>query len=335
MMRGLMTLTALSFVLHAPGPAMAGQSAAADQAPAAKVAPSTQVTPSAQGNPDEALIRSDVRRVLLDVSVHDPKGGFVKGLTKDDFRVFDDGKQQEIRDFAAGDIPVTVGLIVDESLSMRPKRAEVLTAALSFIHESNPADEMFVLNFNETVRHGLPDTELFSGNISELRNALFAGQPQGRTALYDAIVAGLKQLDMGRQAKKALVLISDGGDNVSTHHLADVMKLTEETSATIYTIGIFDPSDPDKNPDLLKKLAHISGGVSFFPDEQQDLIPICEKIAREIRNRYTLTYVPPDSDKQQVHHVRVEVTGPDSSKLDARTRTTYLYVPETQEALAK
>jgi len=319
-MRGLLLVAACwLFVSPRAGiPAQLGEPAGKVQSPPA--------------DSSETLIRSDVRRVLLDVSVHDPKGGFVKGLTRDAFHVSEDGKPEKILDFAAGDIPVTIGLIVDESLSMRPKRAEVLTAAFSFIHESNPADEMFVLNFNETVRHGLPDNELFSGNVNELRNALFSGKPEGRTALYDAIVAGLKQLDMGRQAKKAIVLISDGGDNVSTHHLADVIKLSEETSATIYTVGIFDEDDPDKNPDLLRKLARISGGVAYFPQDEKDLIPICEKIAQEIRNRYTLTYVPAETNKEQVRRIRVDVSAPNYGKLDARTRTTYLYIPDNQEA---
>jgi Ca-activated chloride channel family protein len=213
---------------------------------------------------------------------------------------------------------------------MRPKRAEVLTAAMAFIHESNPADEMFVLNFNETVRHGLPDTELFSGNINELRNALFAGQPEGRTALYDAVVDGLHQLDMGRQAKKTLVLISDGGDNVSKHHLADVIKLAEETSATIYTVGIFDEDDHDKNPDILNKLAHISGGVAYYPGDADNIIPTCERIARDIRNRYTLSYVPAPGPKQ-LRHIKVDVRGDSGAKLTARTRTVYLYLPDDSQ----
>src|SRR5579884_2821698 len=274
--------TALALLAQSPEAPASGadnkpETSASTTPPAAPQPASEQ-----QAYDSDTLIRSDVRRVLLDVSVRDPKGGYVSGLQKDNFHVFEDGKPQQIVEFAAGDIPVTVGLLIDESLSMRPKRAEVLTAAMSFIHESNPADEMFVLNFNETVRHGLPDTELFSGNISELRNALFAGQPEGRTALYDAVVDGLKQLEMGRQAKKTLVLISDGGDNISTHRMPDVIKMAEETSATIYTVGIFDEDDRDKNPDILTKLAKISGGVAYFPEKIDDVIPICEKIAKEI-----------------------------------------------------
>src|SRR5579884_690945 len=319
--------TALALLAQSPEAPASGadnkpETSASTTPPAAPQPASEQ-----QAYDSDTLIRSDVRRVLLDVSVRDPKGGYVSGLQKENFHVFENGRPQEIVEFGAGDIPVTVGLLIDESLSMRPKRAEVLTAAMSFIHESNPADEMFVLNFNETVRHGLPDTELFSGNINELRNALFAGQPEGRTALYDAIVTGLKQLDMGRQAKKTLVLISDGGDNISKHKLPDVVQLAEKTSATIYTVGIFDEDDHDKNPEVLNKLAHISGGVAYYPEVVANIIPTCERIARDIRNRYTLSYIP-SPGRKELRHIKVDVRGNGGVKLSARTRTSYLYLPD-------
>jgi Ca-activated chloride channel family protein len=157
------------------------------------------------GEKEEFTIRSDVRLVLLDVSVKDEKGAFVSGLTKDNFTIYEDGKPQPITQFANQDIPVTVGLVVDESGSMRPKRAETLTAALTFIQASNPQDEVFVINFNDKVYHGLPDTLLFSDDVHKLREALWATKPEGRTALYDAIFASLHQLDMGRRSKKTLV----------------------------------------------------------------------------------------------------------------------------------
>ena len=198
------------------------------------------LTEPANTQEKEFTISTTSRLVLLDVSVKDTAGGFVAGLTKDNFRIMEDGKPQTISQFADADIPVTIGLVVDESGSMRPKRPEVITAALSFISASNPQDEMFVLNFNEKVHRGLPDTVMFSDNIQQLRAALSSGIPQGRTALYDAIVEGLKQLEMGRRDKKTLIVISDGGDNVSTATLKDVVKLVEESVATVYTIGVFD-----------------------------------------------------------------------------------------------
>jgi VWFA-related protein len=185
---------------------------------------STPAKAAAGSQEKEYTIKTTSRLVLLDVSVKDPKGGYVSGLAKDNFHVLEDGKPQEISQFANSDIPVSIGILVDESGSMRPKKPEIITAALSFISASNPKDEIFVINFNEKVRRGLPDTELFSDNIQELRSALWSGIPEGRTALYDAVVAGLKQLEMGRRDKKSLVLISDGGDNVSTANEKDAMK---------------------------------------------------------------------------------------------------------------
>jgi Ca-activated chloride channel family protein len=183
------------------------------------------------------------------------------------------------------------------------------------------------------VRHGLPDNVLFSDDMTMLRKALMAGVPAGRTALYDGIVTALRQLDMGRQAKKTIVLISDGGDNVSKHKLADALRLTEETSATIYTIGIFDQDDPDRNPGLLKKLAEISGGSAYFPSQLTEVVPICQGIAKDIRNRYMLSYTPhAQGVKERLRHVSVQVSAPGHARLIARTRTSYLYTPETEAA---
>ena len=147
-----------------------------------------------QEEPDYT-IRSDVRLVLLDVSVKDRKGGAVSGLSKDNFKVFEDGRPQTIQVFAHEDVPVTVGILVDESFSMRPKRESVLAAAQTFIEESNPRDELFVLNFNDQVTRGLPAPLLFSGDPQQLSKALHRGVPEGKTALNDAVVAGLKQLE--------------------------------------------------------------------------------------------------------------------------------------------
>src|SRR4029077_16697831 len=137
------------------------------------------------------------------------------------------------------DIPVTVGLVVDESGSMRPKRQHVITASLQFVEASNPHDEIFVVNFNERARRGLPDLIPFSDDINLLRSALWRGQPEGRTALYDAIEMSLHQLGMGRRDKKTLVVISDGGDNISVHKLTEVMHDMLTSLTTVYAIGIF------------------------------------------------------------------------------------------------
>ncbi len=292
--------------------------------------PKTQSTKPAQ---QDYTIRTTSRLVLLDVSVKDAKGGFVSGLTKDNFKVFENGKPQEISQFADVDIPVTVGLVVDESGSMRPKKPEVVTAALSFIQASNPHDEVFVINFNEKARRGLPDELLFSDNIQQLRQALWQGTPEGRTALYDALEMAMQQLDMGRRDKKTLLLISDGGDNISVHKFRDVIHDVLSNIDTIYAIGIFDEDDPERNPHVLEQLAHISGGEVFFPKKLEEVGPICQQIAKDIRTRYTIGYIPNEENGKpgERRNIKVVASSPNHEKLIVRTRTSYLFSPDQAE----
>jgi Ca-activated chloride channel homolog len=280
--------------------------------------------------PGNFTLRTTSRLVLLDVSVKDAAGGFVSGLSKENFKVYENGKPREITQFADSDIPVTVGIAVDESGSMRPKRAEVITAALAFNEASNPMDEMFIINFNERPRRGLPDDVLFSDNVQRLRLALYQGTPEGRTALYDAIEMALNQLEFGRRDKKTLVVISDGGDNHSTHTLQDVMRDVQKTVATIYTVGLYDEDDPEKNEGVLKKLAQVSGGVFYHPAKLQEIVPICRQIAKDIRTRYTIGYVPPTEGTAD-RHIKVVASSPDHPKLILRTRTSYVFSDSATE----
>ena len=272
------------------------------------------------------IIRSDVRLVLLDVSVKNREGGFVSGLSEDNFAVSENSRPQRITAFAHDDIPVTVGILVDESFSMTPKRVDVLSAAQTFIEESNPHDEVFVLNFNDKVRRGLPDKVLFSDDVLQLRSALHRGVPEGKTALNDAIVAGLKQLELGRRDKKTLVVISDGGDNASEHKRGEMLDMVERSVATIYTIGLYDADDPDRDPGILRELAKITGGEAYFPESPSGMIPVCRRIAKDIRTRYTIGYIPQvENGPGPVRHIRVRVTTQDHLKLSVRTRSSYSY----------
>ena len=274
--------------------------------------------------PKEFQITSHSDLVLLDVSVKDPAGGFVTGLTKDQFKVFDNGKLQPIQTFEAGDIPVTVGLIVDNSGSMRSKKPEVVTAALTFVTESNPKDEMFVVNFNDNAKLGLPPSTTFTDSADMLRSALLSNRVEGRTALNDALKLGLTQLGKGLQAKKTLVLISDGGDNASDLTSNDLFHLAEQSTATIYSVGIFDTDDRDKNPGFLRKISNLTGGECFIPDKLTDLVGVCKKIAKDIRNRYSIGFVPTTTEKPgEVRKIKVLAAAPDRGKLIVRTRTHY------------
>jgi len=268
---------------------------------------------------DDFKLSTNSELVLLDVGVTDRYGTPVSNLSKEDFKVFDNGKIQTITQFATDDVPVTVGLVIDNSGSMGAKRPEVVTAGLAFIKQSNPADEIFVTHFNDHVTQ-----TPFATDFDMLRSALLTGQPGGRTALYDAIVTSLDQLATGTKDKRTLLLVSDGGDNASKHTFEDVISAVRKSRATIYTVGIFDEDDTDRNPVLLRRLASISGGVAFFPKQIDEIVDICKQIAKDIRERYTIGYVPVETDRTSVHKIKVAASQPDGQKLIVHTRTSYL-----------
>ncbi len=297
---------------------------------AALLVAATKKTPPAPAAPGVYTISDNVDLVLLDVSVKDPRGGYVTGLQKGNFRVFEDGQPREITQFASVDMPVSVGLIVDNSGSMSLKRPEVILAGLAFAKESNPEDEFFVVNFNNSVTRGLPPDMLFTDNLQTLRSALYYGQPVGQTALYDAVAYALKHLEYSHRDKRTLIVVSDGGDNVSHISFPELLKLIEASRASIYTVGLFDPEVRDLNPGVLRKMSAISGGEFFEPGSLQDIVPIFNKISKDIRNRYTIGYVPDEiHDRRSVRSVKVIATG-NNRKLQVRTRTTYVTTPLSQ-----
>ncbi len=282
---------------------------------------------SAQDSPQssEFKISTDVELVVLDVSARNLQGSYVSGLTKNNFRVYENGILQKITEFGGGDIPVTAGLVIDESGSMEFKQPTVISAGLAFVDASNIEDQIFVVNFNDTVRSGLPSTVPFTDNVKLLRSALSNNRPQGRTALYDAIAFALQHLQSGRNERKALVVISDGGDNCSKHSFNNLMRLIEESRVTIFTVGIFDSDEPDHNPHVLKRIAGVSGGESFIPGKPDQIVLICRKIAKDIRNRYTIGYMPVrGGDNARIRKLRVVASTNDREKLTIRTRTSYI-----------
>lgn len=268
-------------------------------------------------------ISMDVDWVVLQASVHDRGGHSVAKLRQQDFAVFEDGKPQEIRLFRQEDTPVTVGLVIDHSGSMREKLADVTTAARAFVRSSNSNDQMFVMNFNERVSSGLPAGIQFSDSAGQLGDAIWSAQAKGTTALYDAVIEALEHLRKGTSDKKVLLVISDGGDNASTTRLDQVLKVAEQSNATIYTIGIFDPDDPDKNPRVLSRLARESGGEAFFPNQLDKTVQICERIARDIRDQYTIGYVSTKNKDGAYHKVRLAARPDGGEKLSVRTRAGY------------
>lgn len=279
----------------------------------------------AQVSPEtDYRIRTTAELVLLDVAAENSHGKAVSDLTKENFRIREDGKLQTISSFNRGDQPVSIGLVVDQSGSMKPKIKEVISAALAFVRASNPLDEMFVVNFNERASLGLPAQVPFSDDVNLLANSIASARAEGRTALNDAVILALNHVAMGTKQRKAILLISDGGDNASIHSQAEMMATAEEVQATIYTIGLFDEADPDSNPALLRRLAATSGGETYLPENPAKMPEILAHIASEIRSRYLITYVPARKNASGgVRRIRVEATGENGSKLVVRSRTRY------------
>ena len=257
-------------------------------------------------------IRTSVDLVVLQATVRDHKGAPVPGLRKENFQVYEDKVPQQIESFSHEDVPVTVGLVIDNSGSMRSKRSDVITAAMAFVRSSNPADQMFVVNFNEHVSMGLPAALPFTNDAAQLETALSGNAISGMTALYDAIATGLEQLQRGKWDKKVLIVVSDGGDNASKRNLAQVLSTVNQSNAVIYTMGIFDETDEDRNPRVLRQLSRASGGEAFFPKTLQEILPICEQIAHEIRSQYSIAFVPTNR-KQDGTYRTIEVKAYSSS----------------------
>jgi Ca-activated chloride channel homolog len=289
----------------------------------------TAITPSDAGY----RIKVSVDEVLLHATVRTRGGTPVAGLNKDNFQVFEDRVPQTIKHFSHEDIPVTVGLVIDNSGSMRPKRAEVIAAALAFAGSSNPQDQMFVVNFNEHVSFGLPPSVLFTDQSDQLKAAMSTVIANGETALYDAVAIALERLKKGNRDKKVLIVVSDGADNASAHTKAQMLALATQSDAIIYALGIYDPDDPDKSPHVLSELAKASGGEAFFPELLRDVTPICERIAREIRNQYTISYVP-TNQKQDGKYRAIQVHAGSSKSGRLRVTTRLGYEPPLKPAVA-
>jgi VWFA-related protein len=284
-----------------------------------------QAVASSGGQDQEPFkIAVNVDLVVLRPTVRDRKGSFVSDLQERDFAVYEDGVRQSIRLFTHEDIPVTVGLVVDHSGSMQHKIPDVIAAARTFARSSNQEDQMFVVNFNEKVTLGLPGAMTFTDSPDELERAISRTPAAGQTALYDALAVALDRLQAGSRDKKVLIVISDGGDNASTHSLADVLKRAGQSSALVYTIGIFDEQDPDRNPGVLRHLARATGGEAYFPEQLDEVVPVCERIARDIRNQYTIGYFPSSRSQPGVYRaVRVVANGT-AGKLFVRARPGYI-----------
>ena len=270
--------------------------------------------------------------VVLSATVLDRDGGFVDGIDRERFAIYDEGKRQSIELFSHEDTPVSVGLIIDNSASMRPKIGEVVAATLAFAKSSHPEDELFTLSFNDRVQDFQETLGkvsklsspafLFASDVEALHRAMSSLQPEGRTALYDAVMAGLDRLDEGSRSRKVLIVMSDGGDNMSRATLDQVLERARRSNATIYTIGLFEADDPDANPGVLQSLARATGGERYLPRSPGPLLLACKRIALDIRSGYTLAFAPSKRDGRY-HQIQVEVGGANGRRPAVRTRPGY------------
>jgi Ca-activated chloride channel family protein len=270
-------------------------------------------------------INVSVDEVVVHATVRNRKGTPVAGLGKENFQVFEDKVLQPIKHFSHEDIPVTVGLVIDNSGSMGPKRAEVITAALAFAASSNPLDQMFLVNFNEHVRFGLPPDVLFTDSPGQLKDAMRTVKADGKTALYDAVAVALERLEKGDRDKKVLIVVSDGADNASSRTKEEMLGLARRSNAIIYAMGIYEPDDPDRSPHVLSELAHASGGEAYFPETLRDVRPACERIAHEVRTQYTLSYVPTNQKQDGSYRaIQVRAATQEGRGLYVSTRAGYV-----------
>jgi Ca-activated chloride channel family protein len=255
----------------------------------------------------------DVERVLVDVTVTLPDGSSVTGLEKENFRLFEDGVEQKIVSLSREDAPISIGLIFDMSGSMSDKIDESRRGALEFLKAANPRDEFFLVSFSDRSEVTSP----FTFDIEELQKRIISGQPKGRTALLDAIYMGLAQMKGARNAKHALLVISDGGDNHSRYNKAQIRNALKEGDCSVYAIGFFRFKDILRSieefngPGLLSELAEITGG-HMFPVSRLDQLPaIGAKIGVELRNRYVLEYKSTNARHDgSWRRIKVKVTPP-------------------------
>jgi VWFA-related protein len=269
------------------------------------------------------VIKQDVDEVMLHASVMDDKQHIVTNLDKSAFTVFEDGKPQNIISFHHVDIPVAMGIIIDNSGSMREKRAKVNQAALNLVRSSNPKDEVFVVNFND---EQYLDQD-FTNDLLKLKEALEKIDARGGTALYDAVVASADHLKQNaRLEKKVIFVVTDGEDNASSETLEQAVKqLQLENGPSVYAIGILgDEEHPKRARKALQIICDRTGGIAFFPKTLDEVDEISRTIANEIRNQYAIGYKPTNPKKAgDFRQIHVEAKAKGHNKLTVRTKTGY------------
>ncbi len=271
-----------------------------------------QTTPTAESS--QPSFRADSNLVVIPVSVTDAQNRFVLGLGKGDFKLFDDGVEQPVSHFSGEDVPLSIGLAFDISGSMDYKLQTSAQAAKLFLKALNPGDEAFLVEFNDKVNLSVP----FTSHTEELQSAFANVQPGGMTALLDAVKFSLNEMKKARNSRKAIVVISDGGDNSSTYKPPQIEELVRAADVEIYAMGVFDPlmsllvpPEQISGPKLLSEIATQTGGRAFAAAGAGDLPSVAARIAIELRNQYVLGYYPKNQTRDgKYHNVEIKLTQP-------------------------
>jgi Ca-activated chloride channel family protein len=293
-----------------------------------------------QDSPDQQKgfkIGVSVDLVLMYTTVIDPKNQFVAGLKQENFRVFEDGVQQTISAFSQEDVPISMGILIDLSLSMRKKIDHVNKAALAFIRASNPQDQVFLIGFNDNADL-LQD---FTNDIDEITDSLENAAVMGSTAIYDAVYLGVQKAHTGNKPKKAIVVITDGEDRDSFYSLSDLLAKVQESDVQVFCIGFLNApppkglfggwskSVPEKARDALQKISEETGGTAFFPAATADLNDIVSEIATELRSQYAIGYYSSNSARDgSFRRVKIELSGSKPAERQLRYRRGY-FAPKT------
>jgi VWFA-related protein len=271
------------------------------------------------------VFRAESNLVVIHANVLDRRSDAVPNLPKTAFSVFEDGKPQAITFFSNEDVPVAVGLIIDNSGSMITRRDMVLAGTRAFAASSHDEDELFTIVFNEDVRLGLPSMVNFTKSRPQIQASLTQFPTGGKTALHDAVIAGLEHLLEASHQKRVLVVLTDGDDNASQHSEDDMIERARRSDAVIYVVSTAELGSNVGNPGLLKELAEVAGGITYRPESEAEVIEAFMTIAQNIRRGYSLGYVPTNSARDgRLRRLRVTVNAPGFRNLKVNARDGYL-----------
>ncbi len=293
------------------------------------VVPRASVGQASDNSQNAATIRKSVDLVLVPVTITDNTDRLITGLDKENFKVYENKHEQPIQHFSSEDAPVSIGIILDTSSSMNPKISRAQEAVRDFCKTANPEDEYFLITFADRPNSATQ----FISDPDEFQRQLAYAVPHGKTALLDAVYLGLQKMHSAKHPRRALLIISDGGDNHSRYTEHEVVSQVKESDVAVYAIGIYDHTFPTEEemlgPALLSNLAHVSGGRAFAVDDPNDLPAVASRVSEELRNQYVLGYRPQDMQRDgKWHKIRVKLLLPRHfSFLNVRARAGY-YAPK-------